>query len=644
MEEKNEWRFPSNNYMPENGLDTSDMETFKKDPIASLAREICQNSIDACHDNKKVRVEFNLFEVDRNKIPGIDALTEQIHKCVEFKKESSKESKSLQAMQKAIQKERIKCLRISDFNTIGASGGKDNVKDSPFYNLTKGAGISEKMCGSGGSKGIGKFASFVVSKTNTVFYSTYAADGSHVHIGISKLRSVPCDKNDPDLLTGGIGYYARNKKNYAIEGELQLDNKFKRSTYGTDIYIIGFPDNVSWEIEMAAKIMESFMVAIMNNHLDVDVNHKFQITRENIKNIIDCDEFNKRIGKKEQKDIKAQYAMLEADDSVTIVDLDVKGEKIGTLRVKEYSFEDDDNAIKHCIMVRYPYMKIRNLTTGRYLPYSALCVIENNTANEKLRAIENPQHTDWEINRLNDDPDEKKATKSLKKEIEDLINKKIRETLKKNSEEETDMAGAGQFLPAEGIVGKFEGNNSLSDSQIIIGNIVKNKPQNPKTEKNGDNGDGYDFDEGTSDDNGEDVGKTPAAGSGSPKPNPNTKGAPGDDPKVGNGNNSVLKKVPLSGIKYTNIVINKLKGEYNCVFEAPSTEKSCDFAVWMYGALTDKYPVEIVRATMNGISCSIKEGKVVGFRIKKGKTYTISYEVNSNELFSSEVEMNAYRK
>lgn len=33
------WRFPDNNYTSENGLDTSDMEMFKKDPVSSLARE-----------------------------------------------------------------------------------------------------------------------------------------------------------------------------------------------------------------------------------------------------------------------------------------------------------------------------------------------------------------------------------------------------------------------------------------------------------------------------------------------------------------------------------------------------------------------------------------------------------------------------
>lgn len=59
------WRFPDNNYTSENGLDTSDMEMFKKDPVSSLAREICQNSIDAAYGEKPVRVEFKLFTVAR---------------------------------------------------------------------------------------------------------------------------------------------------------------------------------------------------------------------------------------------------------------------------------------------------------------------------------------------------------------------------------------------------------------------------------------------------------------------------------------------------------------------------------------------------------------------------------------------------
>ena len=57
------WRFPGNGYTADSGLDTADMETFKKDPIGSLAREICQNSIDARLKGKKVKVHFKTFEI-----------------------------------------------------------------------------------------------------------------------------------------------------------------------------------------------------------------------------------------------------------------------------------------------------------------------------------------------------------------------------------------------------------------------------------------------------------------------------------------------------------------------------------------------------------------------------------------------------
>lgn len=35
------WRFIENGYGNESSLDSTDVETFKKDPIASIARELC---------------------------------------------------------------------------------------------------------------------------------------------------------------------------------------------------------------------------------------------------------------------------------------------------------------------------------------------------------------------------------------------------------------------------------------------------------------------------------------------------------------------------------------------------------------------------------------------------------------------------
>ena len=38
------WRFPDNGNGKEVGLETGDIDIFKKDPIGSLAREICQST------------------------------------------------------------------------------------------------------------------------------------------------------------------------------------------------------------------------------------------------------------------------------------------------------------------------------------------------------------------------------------------------------------------------------------------------------------------------------------------------------------------------------------------------------------------------------------------------------------------------
>lgn len=64
------WNFPSNNYGQILGIADSGVETFKGTPIKSLAREICQNSLDASlNNNEPTRIEFKAFEIDPHKIP-----------------------------------------------------------------------------------------------------------------------------------------------------------------------------------------------------------------------------------------------------------------------------------------------------------------------------------------------------------------------------------------------------------------------------------------------------------------------------------------------------------------------------------------------------------------------------------------------
>ena len=53
-------------------------------------------------------------------------------------------------------------------------------------------------------------------------------------------------------------------------------------------------------------------------------------------------------------------------------------------------------------MIRYPYMKIKDISRISSLPCSAMCIIQDDKLNETLRNVENPQHTDWEFKRIDD--------------------------------------------------------------------------------------------------------------------------------------------------------------------------------------------------------------------------------------------------
>lgn len=311
-----------------------------------------------------------------------------------------------------------------------------------------------------------------------------------------------------------------------------------------------------------------------------------------------------------------------------------------TIYLKQYGQQDEGNATKHCVMVRYPYMKITYINPGAFLPFSALCVIHENELSKKLRAIENPQHTDWEIKRLNDFPDEKRITRNIKKALETAVKEFIQNILRESSGETTDIEGAGEFLPSQDETGGVSG-NSITDEQVLVKPMSVVKTQMPKTAKTGEAGETYEFDEGELVENGE-PGKKPTRKP-KPKPNPMPKTEPKETTEVGPGKTPVLKKVPLSGMRYRTVVTDKAHGKYDCIFTSQYDENDCEFAIRLCGEAADKYPVDIISASIDGSDCAVEDGKIVGMKIEKGKTYKISYSVESTEMFASEVILNAYR-
>lgn len=629
MENQITWHFNGNNFGPETGLDTSDMETFKKDPIGSLAREICQNSIDARLKGKKVKVHFKTFEINKNSIPGKERLENEMKSCKEYKKNNLKIQDALDKMIKEINREKITCLRISDFNTTGLLGVENN--SSAFYSLTKGSGISDKQGTTGGSKGIGKYASFVASLFNTVFYSTKTIDNNKGYIGISKLCSSTIENSDEK--TQGTGYYSLNKKNHPILEDLILDNSFIREESGTDVYILGFNNEKEWKKELITKVLDSFFVAIYNEQLEVEVEDIF-ISKSNIDEIIENKEL---ILEKEYANIKSQYILLSNENNLSSFKIDDLGEI--KVYVKGYGREEASLATNKCIMVRYPYMKIKALPTISHVPCSAMCIIENNQLNEILRDIENPQHTDWELKRLDDS--QRKEVRAIINNIKNTIDEHIINVLKTEDKTETDIEGAGDFLPSSTgeTNSKEEIENKVSESSRII-KTIKNKVKDKIGIIENENVEvaqpllGRHIEDGT----------------GAPTPDGSNKDKNGENHDTENekgldtnGNNEIMGNVHLSGMKYNFLMTNRRMGTCVLSFNSLYDEKECELEIFHFDDSNTKYPVIIKTCTINNEEHFVVDGKVSDFELKKGEKYKFLMETDLNDYYTMEVKIYAKR-
>lgn len=127
------WNFPSNNHGQIFGIADSGVETFNGTPIKSMAREICQNSIDANLKNgEPTRIIFRTFEIAPSAIPGFDDLDDAFSRSLEYwsKQKSTKAKSFFQSALKLAKQPKITCLRISDTNTTGLLGSDEEYNKS----------------------------------------------------------------------------------------------------------------------------------------------------------------------------------------------------------------------------------------------------------------------------------------------------------------------------------------------------------------------------------------------------------------------------------------------------------------------------------------------------------------------------------
>lgn len=428
------WNFPGNGNGQIRGYSDAGIETFNGNELQSLARETCQNSLDAFADDKeKVIVEFEQKLVSSQNIPGYEEYKMVIENCKKYwdTQKTEKAHKFLNTAKKKISEEKIFVLRISDYNTKGLADPYGNSFEG-WNSLTKVDGGSNKDGDSAGSFGVGKNAPFSNSYYRLVFYRTLNECQQKAAQGMSRLLSFPnCPMNPMDTMTVGIGYYGNPERNMPIEDISELNAINVRTEVGTDVFIYGFK-GIDWEDEMISEILESFLMSIYRKKLEI----KVQNTTINLKTI------GGLVGRYEKKAKNAycNYRILNEPEKVEEFCRDFHG--LGSLKLRVL-IDPVDKLNKKVLVVRNSGMRLFQMAgISRAISFSGILELEGIKLNEYFREMETMAHDKWEPKRHSNP----KEAKEYYEELKDWVRKTVMDLGESSSDEEVEVEGLGGVL------------------------------------------------------------------------------------------------------------------------------------------------------------------------------------------------------
>ena len=625
------WIFPSNNNGDINGIGHSGVETFQGTPLKSLAREICQNSLDAALPDRVVEVEFMKFALDVNEFPDATSLNSAFVASLDFwKKQSNK--KTIDFFDRAIAmmtSGSIPFLRVSDFNTTGLQGSREEY-NTPWCNLTKSSGASDKSGTSGGSFGIGKFAPYACSEFRTVFYSTLDKEGVEAYQGISRITSFRCpDNND---ITVGVGYYGE-ADNKPVHAQLSLDSGFVRSNQqtGTDIFISGFKFfSTDWKTDIITSILDGFLYAIYTGNLVVRVGD-VEICKEALSELLV--EYQSDLSENADK----YFTVLTSPDTVWYTeDYRQHGRiRLGLMLQGEMH--------RKVAMIRKTGMKImdRGGISG-IIPFAGVMLIEGEKVNDYLRTLENPEHTKWEPDRI----EPKTRIPEAKSYVKGLIDyiKECLELLKQEDASDEIDPDVGEFLPDEPNVEEKSSKNpqeSLADT--IKSFEVSTPPRRPVSSSVTIDGDQDNLDE-----SGETEHEQSDSGAGHGDGTSSSGGdGTGDNEGAGQGENPRERTRALSSIvaaKVRIVCLNKELGEYSIAF-VPLESAEDGRLELLLSAESQNYEAPLLSAVGLGIpSVSINRNQITGLEFVKDAPVRIKATLDFDEYCSMEVKAYGYKK
>lgn len=470
------WYFPSRGGAETEGFSNAGLAEFRGNPLQALAREICQNSLDAADGSgQPVRVEFHKSFMEMSKFPGMDQMKKILEACQDFwGQDGDANTKNfLTRARRSFNTSKFFVLRVSDFNTKGVQGAYSDKNITPWGSLVKGNSFSVKSDekNAAGSYGIGKAAPFVSSDYQTVFYRTYDIDGNRAALGVSRLMAhkIAVGQLLPgeDPVRRSVGYFGENSEKKPARTMSALDQIYERTEHGTDLFIPGFcysTANEEWVKAILLEVVENFLYSIYSGKLEVVVESR-KLTKTTLPVIFSL------LGAK-AKNASMFYKVIRSDNK-EVIEIERPFYALGNLRLRLLY---DNDLCKKVLVVRNSGMKISNIPSlPRGISYVGFFELQGDKLNEFFRTMENPKHNAWEPSRHSDP----KTAKRYKEEIEDWVRTIINEKLIEISGEESiiDIGDCFNFNEKEKEKNQDERKNETLVDTVKNIDIIEDEPE-----------------------------------------------------------------------------------------------------------------------------------------------------------------------
>lgn len=626
---KNGWFFPSRGYGALEGYSNPGLEMFKGEPIRAMAREVCQNSLDAKKNNDKpLRIEFERIFMNVSDFPGMEDMRAVLAKCKQFwsNQHDGKTNEFIRNAIASISGEKFFVLRISDYNTFGLKGAFENDEFKPWKSLVQGDAFSVKTNDSAaGSFGIGKAAPFVVSKLQTVFYRTYDETGVRAAQGVTHLVSfegMPTVVGE-DKIRRSTGYYGDGYENRAFKSVQQLDDIWKRNEHGTDLFVPAFDfitgHTTEWDDEIIIEILDNFLYSIYSGRLEIVVN-KSLINKDTVEGYI-----NKYLPKTKQA---AAFFDVIRKDNENVIEEIKDFYKLGSLRLR-LLYTSEGN--KKVLVVRHSGMKISDIPSlPKGISFTGFLELQGEELNKFFRKMENPQHNKWEHKRH---PEPEKA-KRFKEEIEDWVREFIGEKIKEISGEEIDVDVSAYFMTSEkeSSASREDGakiENVVDSVKSITVKQDESKPKNFKVRDIGGNQGSHSSSmrSGKIDDKGEGFGHRKRTGT-------RAGGSPTGRKGVGQeqGEDSLYEQ--MREVYVNARIIKKTSGINKLIFSAEDRINKGELEIVTVGE--NGKPLQLLVKSVKGIDvyADVCAGHIVINNVEPGHKYSLEFEVYAEKTYA----------